>query len=78
MNFLVYMGMRNYDTIIKGRKELVKNSKELLLKSWISDGYVFENYNATSGMGDDVVTSDKFYHWGALLGFISIIESEKF
>jgi len=40
----------------------------------MSDGYIFENYNATTGRGDDVGSSDKFYHWGALLGYISLIE----
>ena len=40
----------------------------------MKDGYVFENYSATTGDGDDVVNSDKFYHWGALLGFIALME----
>ena len=73
LNFLVYMGIRNYD-FPEVRKELADKSESLLLKSWLSDGYVFENYNAVDGRGDDVVRSDKFYHWGALLGYISLIE----
>jgi hypothetical protein len=70
------MGLRNYDTpaINDVRKQFSEKSKNLLLKSWMSDGYVFENYNASTGKGDDVVNSDKFYHWGALLGFIDLIE----
>ena len=76
LNFLVYMGLRNYDTptINKARKDFAKKSRDLLLKSWISDRYVFENYNATTGAGDDVDNSDKFYHWGALLGYINLID----
>ncbi|MDR0749458.1 MAG: hypothetical protein LBF62_07795 [Tannerellaceae bacterium] len=76
LNFLVYMGLRNYNTpeINDARRQFAAKSKELLLKSWLSDGYVFENYNATTGQGDDVTNSDKFYHWGALLGYISLIE----
>lgn len=76
LNFLVYMGLRNYDTplINDVRKMVAEKSKDLLLKSWISDRYIFENYNATTGQGDDVGNSDKFYHWGALLGYISLIE----
>jgi hypothetical protein len=35
---------------------------------------VYENYNAETGRGDDAGMSDKFYHWGALLGFIGIVE----
>lgn len=74
LNFLVYMGLRNYN-FPEVRKELSRKSKDLLLKSWLSQGYVFENYNADTGVGDDVLRSDKFYHWGALLGYISLIEN---
>jgi hypothetical protein len=76
LNFLVYMGLRNYDTpaINDVRRQLAGKSRDLLLKSWLSDGYVFENYNASTGQGDDVTNSDKFYHWGALLGYISLLE----
>ncbi|MDR1371810.1 MAG: hypothetical protein LBJ17_01590 [Dysgonamonadaceae bacterium] len=75
LNFLVYMGLRNYD-LPEARKALSDKSKNLLLKSWLEHGYVFENYNSESGVGDDVQNSDKFYHWGALLGFIALIEEE--
>ena len=74
LNFLVYMGLRNYD-LSKECRQLSDKSEKLLLKSWLKDGYVFENYNATTGEGDDSVRSDKFYHWGALLGYITLIEN---
>jgi hypothetical protein len=76
LNLLVYMGLRNYDTpkINDARKQLAEKSRNLLLKSWKANGYVFENYNAITGQGDDKVNSDKFYHWGALLGFMDLIE----
>ena len=76
LNFLVYLGLRNYDTpkINDMRKQLAEKSRNLLLKSWTANGYVFENYNALTGQGDDKENSDKFYHWGALLGFIDLIE----
>lgn len=83
MNFLVYMGMRNYGDgcgsltspeVVKARKDLVDKSAALLLKSWNAEGHVYENYNAVTGVGDDVENADKFYHWGALLGFIGFIE----
>jgi hypothetical protein len=77
LNFLVYMGLRNYD-LPEARKALSEKSKNLLLKGWLKDGYVFENYSATTGIGDDVENSDKFYHWGALLGFITLIEEGYF
>jgi hypothetical protein len=77
LNFLVYLGLRNYDCE-NVRQSLAEKSKNLLMKSWISNGYVFENYNAVTGVGDDTTRSDKFYHWGALLGFISLMEEGYF
>lgn len=76
LNFLVYLGMKNYD-LPEETEKLVINSKELLMKGWREGRYVFENYNSVSGDGDDVKNSDKFYHWGALLGYISILENLK-
>ena len=73
MNFLVYCGMKNY-YLPNAIKDLVEKSKELLLKSWLSEHHVYENFNSVSGVGDDVRNSDKFYHWGALLGFIDLLE----
>lgn len=74
LNFLVYLGLKEYNCP-KVRKEFAEKSKKLFLQSWLKDGYVFENYNATTGQGDDVLRSDKYYHWGALLGYISLIEN---
>lgn len=73
MNFLVYLGLRKYP-LDKARKDLVEKSKSLILKSWLQEGAVYENYNANTGQGDDVWSSDKFYHWGGLLAYISFIE----
>ena len=73
MNFLVYLGIRNYQ-LPAAKKELVEKSKNLLLKSWMGERHVYENYNSVTGRGDDAGMSDSFYHWGALLGYISIID----
>jgi hypothetical protein len=35
---------------------------------------VHENYNSITGTGDDVNNSDRFYHWGALLGYVEYLE----
>lgn len=75
MNFLVYLGMRNYQ-LPQARADLVKKSRELLMKSWKKDGSIFENYKSTSGQGDDVNSADAFYHWGALLSFLSILDAQ--
>ncbi|HXX63129.1 MAG TPA: trehalase family glycosidase [Bacteroidota bacterium] len=74
MNFLVYLGLRAYDAT-GARKDLVEKSRKLLLKSWTQEQHVYENYNSSTGQGDDVPSSDEFYHWGALLGFMSLIEN---
>ena len=73
MNFLVYLGLRNYD-LEEARRDLVAKSKDLLLNQWQEEGYVCENYNPETGECDDVRRCDLFYHWGGLLGFISLIE----
>jgi hypothetical protein len=74
MNFLVYLGLRNYD-LPEARKDMAEKSENLLLKSWLGEHHVYENYNAETGRGDDAGSwSDEFYHWGALLGFISLMD----
>lgn len=75
MNFLVYLGLRNYD-LPDARRDLAAKSAKLLLKSWLDEGHVYENYNSMTGTGSDVGSSDMFYHWGALLGFISFFEND--
>ncbi|MBT2659027.1 hypothetical protein J7E81_28045 [Bacillus sp. ISL-18] len=73
MNFLVYLGLRNYQ-LPEAQKILAEKSKDLLLKEWLKHGHVHENYNADTGEGCDKNNSDRFYHWGALLGIIPLIE----
>ncbi|MGC9350334.1 MAG: MGH1-like glycoside hydrolase domain-containing protein, partial [Anaerolineae bacterium] len=67
MNFLVYIGLRNYD-LPKAQADLADKSQALLLKEWLEHRHVHENYNAETGEGCDVRNSDRFYHWGGLLG----------
>jgi neutral trehalase len=73
MNFLVYLGLRNYD-LSRTRADLAERSHKLLMKSWQSDRAIFENYNSITGVGNDVRSSDAYYHWGALLGVIGLME----
>jgi glycogen debranching enzyme len=73
MNYLVYLGLRNYDLPV-ARKELADKSLSLFLKEWRQNGHVHENYSSILGEGDDVRSSDRFYHWGALLGYITYLE----
>ena len=38
------------------------------------NGCVCENYSADTGAGGEVPTSDRFYHWGGLLGLMAFSE----
>jgi neutral trehalase len=73
MNYLVYLGLLNYDDRTV-RSEFAQKSYDLFLKEWRDKGHVHENYNAILGTGDDVTSSDRFYHWGALLGYIEYLQ----
>ncbi|HEY1986323.1 MAG TPA: trehalase family glycosidase [Terracidiphilus sp.] len=73
MNYLVYSGLQNYaDNQV--RRDFATKSYALFLKEWEQNGHVHENYNAMTGSGDDVSSSDRFYHWGALLGYVQYME----
>jgi putative isomerase len=76
MNYLVYLGLSNYD-LPEARREVARKSFTLFAKEWTEKGHVHENYNATLGTGDDVTSSDKFYHWGALLGYVEYLEMNR-
>lgn len=73
MNFLVYLGLRNYD-LPEARKILASKSAGLLLKSWISEKRVYESYNSLSGEGSDIDTNHPFYTGGGLLSLIALME----
>jgi putative isomerase len=82
MVMLVYWGLdhpryRGLPAVKAARAALTELSEALLLKEWASRGHVHENYDATTGEGDNVQSSDPFYHWGALLGVPTLLEREK-
>jgi len=74
MNFLVYLGLLNYD-LPQARKDLAEKSRALLMKNWLEHGYVCENYSAITGEGGEIANSDRYYHWGGLLGLPALIEA---
>jgi hypothetical protein len=76
MNYLVYLGLLNYDDAA-ARREFAQKSYDLFAKEWREKGHVHENYNAITGEGDDVTSSDRFYHWGALLGYVEYLEQTR-
>ncbi len=71
MNYLVYNAFKDAG-LNKDAKALAEKSRELLLKEWNAHGHVHENYSGDDGWGCGVGNSDKFYHWGGLLGYIAI------
>lgn len=73
LNFLVYLALRETE-LTDVRKDLVEKSKKLFLKEWTEHRHVHENYNSITGEGCDSGNSDKFYHWGALLCMIALME----
>jgi putative isomerase len=73
MNYLVYLGLRNYDEP-EVQRQFAEKSYALFLQEWKKNGHVHENYNGITGTGDDVTSSDRFYHWGALLGYIQYLQ----
>jgi hypothetical protein len=79
MNYLVYLGLSRYDDndIAAARRDLAQKSFALFSKEWAEKGHVHENYNAMQGTGDDVTSSDRFYHWGALLGYMQYLEETR-
>jgi hypothetical protein len=78
MNFLVYLGLRNYD-LGNAENILAEKSGKLFMENVMLNGYIWENYNAITGnISDQEEASrrgDKYYHWGALLGFIPLFEA---
>jgi hypothetical protein len=74
MNMIIYWGLRNYD-LPEARRKLADASAHLLLKEWWQHKHVHENYNSITGEGCDARSSNRFYHWGGLLGLIPLMEA---
>jgi len=73
-NYLCYLGLRR-QKLADACRDMGQKSLALLLKEWRLHGHVHENYNGDDGMGCDARSSDKFYHWGGLSGWIALMEA---
>eukprot|EP00656_Telonema_subtile_P004654 TRINITY_DN12117_c0_g1_i3.p1 TRINITY_DN12117_c0_g1~~TRINITY_DN12117_c0_g1_i3.p1 ORF type:complete len:517 (-),score=119.06 TRINITY_DN12117_c0_g1_i3:216-1766(-) len=62
----------NVPVVVQGRKALAKQATAMMLNQWRLHRHVCENYNPHKNGTD--CTGDKFYHWGGLAGFVSILE----
>jgi len=76
---LTYWSLQAYDhvpAVRAGRKALCKQMTALMLSQWREHRHICENYNphrtADTSKGD--CSGDKFYHWGALNGMITMVE----
>ncbi len=75
MNFLVYLALKMRGGFDEDCKKLADKSIDLFMKEWNEHHHVHENYSGIDGWGCGVENSDKFYHWGGLLGAIALIEN---
>ncbi|MFW5830116.1 MAG: MGH1-like glycoside hydrolase domain-containing protein, partial [Planctomycetota bacterium] len=73
MNQIVYWGLQEYD-LPEARRKFAEGSARTFLKEWREHKHVHENYNSITGEGCDAQSSNRFYHWGALLALIPLIE----
>ena len=73
LNFLVYLGLKNYD-FPEASRLIANKSLELVMKEWKSNHRIYENYSALSGLGSDIPGNDSFYTTGGLLALISLME----
>ncbi|MCR5250064.1 MAG: hypothetical protein K6E50_05605 [Lachnospiraceae bacterium] len=74
LNFLVYLALEETE-LADVRHDLAEKSRKLFLKEWTEHRHVHENYSAISGEGCDSANSDRFYHWGALLCIIALLDA---
>jgi len=78
MNFLVYLGLKQHDSV--AAKMLAMKSYDPFLKAWKEHNYVFENINSVKGPANahDQVNCDPYYHWGALMGLLLFLEDKQY
>jgi len=75
MAMLTYWGLRAYDhveVVRNARKALCSQMTQLLLSQWHRHHHVCENFSPHKNATE--CTGMHFYHWGALAGFISLLE----
>ena len=76
MAMLTYWGLDEYPSVpnaVQARRSLVKQMNAMMLKQWRNNGDVCENF---SPHADQVgCTGLPFYHWGALTGYLSLLEA---
>ncbi|MEL7118197.1 MAG: trehalase family glycosidase [Bacteroidota bacterium] len=76
MNFLVYLGMKDYEELRSVRKQLVEKSVQVFEKNWLGNGFVCENYSPIDGTcTHEKLTSSPWYTWGGMMAIIGLMEA---
>jgi hypothetical protein len=76
---LAWLGLKRHDALPQARAArlvLVKQSLAAELQNWRLSRHVLENINSICAAGEDGGgwSADPFYHWGALLGHVALLE----
>lgn len=76
MNWLVYEGLTacGFEQVTR---EMGGKCLRTFLAEWEEESHVHENYNGTTGEGDDARYSEPVYFWGGLLALIGLEESSE-
>ena len=75
MAMLTYWGLDEYRSVpsaAQARKSLTVQMNAMMLKQWNDHGFICENYGPHKNTSR--CTGQSFYHWGALTGFLSLVE----
>ena len=76
MAMLTYWGLEQYDDVPaakQARQALCKQMNALMLSQWRRSGSICENFSPHKDGAK--CTGMPFYHWGALTGFIGLLEA---
>ena len=58
----------------QARQALARQMNAVMLSQWQMNGDICENYSPKKAA--TACTGQPFYHWGALTGFVSLLEAE--
>ena len=76
--FLTWLGLQRYADVpsaAQARRVLVEKASRVFLRQLELFGQVNENLDGLLGLGSDSNRADSFYTWGALNGFIGLVEA---
>lgn len=74
----LYVSLQNYDHVPSARvarKALCSQMTEMMLDKWREHRLICENYYPAKTHTGCSPGAMHFYHWGALNGFISLVEA---